>query len=62
MGITAGQRTACHYSSAAKYSELYEEFQHDAPKEIIAYFNKNWHPIKDEWVLSSFKLLVYTSS
>jgi len=59
MGITAGQRTAClemvqklaYASSAAKYNELYEEFQRDAPKEIIAYFNKNWHPIKDEWVL-----------
>lgn len=59
MGITAGQRTAClemvqklaYASSAAKYSELYEEFQLGAPKEVIAYFNKNWHPIKDEWVL-----------
>ena len=59
MGITAGQRTVClemaqkfaYASSAAKYTELYEEFQCDAPKEVIAYFNKNWHPIKDEWVL-----------
>ena len=59
MGITAGQRTAClemvqklaYASSAAKYTELYEEFQRDAPKEVIVYFNKNWHPIKDEWVL-----------
>ena len=59
MGITAGQRTAClkmvqklaYASSAAKYNELYEEFQRDSPKEVVAYFNKNWHPIKDEWVL-----------
>ena len=59
MGITAGQRTAClemvqklaYASSAAKYSELYEEFQRDSPKEVVAYFNINWHPIKDEWVL-----------
>ena len=59
MGITAGQRTAClemvqklaYANSAANYTELYEEFQHDAPKEVIAYFNKNWHPIKDEWVV-----------
>ena len=40
-----------HYSSTAKYNELYEEFQRDTPKEIITQFNKNWHPIKDEWVL-----------
>ena len=52
-GITAGQRTAClemvqklaYASSAAKYTELYEEFQRDASKEVIAYFNKSWHPI-----------------
>ena len=42
MGITAGQRTAClemvqklaYASSTAKYSELYEEFQRDAPKRL----------------------------
>ena len=42
MGITAGQRTAClemvqklaYASSAAKYTELYEEFQRDAPKRV----------------------------
>jgi len=59
MGITAGQRTAClemvqklaYASSVAKYNELYEQFQHDSPREVVAYFNKNWHPIKDEWVL-----------
>ena len=59
MGITAGQRNAClemlqklaYASSVAKYNDLYEEFQRGAPKEVISYFNKNWHPIKDEWVL-----------
>ena len=59
MEITAGQRTAClemvqklaYASSAANYSELYEEFQRDSHKEVVAHFNKNWHPIKDEWVL-----------
>ena len=30
---------------------MYEELQRDSPKEVVAYFNKNWHPIKDEWVL-----------
>ena len=59
MGITAGQRTAClemvqklaYASSAVKYTELCEELKRHALKEVIAYFNKNWHPIKDEWVL-----------
>ena len=56
MGITAGPRAAClvtvqklaYASSVAKYSELYEQFQRDSPREVVAYFNKNWHPIKDE--------------
>ena len=38
-------------SSVAKYNELYEQLQRDSPREVVAYFNKNWHPIKDEWVL-----------
>ena len=37
--------------SEAQYSELYCQFQRDAPKEVITYFNTNWHSIKDEWVL-----------
>ena len=49
MGITASQRCAClemvqklgYVCSEAQYSELYCQFQHDAPKEVIAYFNMN---------------------
>ena len=40
LGITAGQRSACletmqkfaYASSEAKYSQLYEDFQRDAPR------------------------------
>ena len=43
------QRSAClemvqklaYVCSEAQYSELYCQFQHDAPKEVIAYFNMN---------------------
>ena len=59
LGITAGQKTAClemlqklaYACSEAQYNELYSQFQRDAPKEVITYFNANWHLIKDEWVL-----------
>lgn len=33
------------------YTKLYDEFLKSAPKEVIDYFNKNWHAISDEWVL-----------
>jgi zinc finger SWIM domain-containing protein 3 len=59
MGITSGQRTLClelvqkmAYSySELEYSNLYAEFQSSAPKEVVGYFNDNWHAINDEWVL-----------
>ena len=42
LGITAGQRSAClatmqkfaYAFSEVKYSQLYEDFQRDAPKEV----------------------------
>ena len=37
--------------SEVQYNELHSHFQCDAPKEVITYFNANWHSIKDEWVL-----------
>ena len=38
----------------ANYNEFYEQFQDDSPK-VVAYFNKAWHPIKDEWVFGMHK-------
>ncbi|KAL7304170.1 hypothetical protein TKK_0003468 [Trichogramma kaykai] len=32
------------------YSSIYQEFIDVAPTLPIEYFNKNWHPIKGEWV------------
>ena len=59
MGITSGQRTLClellqkmaYACSEAEYNCLYAQFQHDAPREVVRYFDSNWHEIKHEWVL-----------
>ena len=59
MGITSGQRTVClevvqkmaYAHSEPEYLNLYAEFRRSCPKEVISYFNENWHPIKNEWVL-----------
>jgi len=59
MGITSGQRTLClelmqklvHASSVAEYDSLYTQFRSDAPKEVVSYFDTNWHPIRSEWAL-----------
>ena len=59
MGISSGQRTLClellqkmaHVPSEADYMALYSQFQNDAPREVVIYFNTNWHPIRSEWVL-----------
>ncbi len=59
MGITSGQRSLClelmqkmaHASSEGEYNSLYVQVQSSAPKEVVAYFNTNWHPIRSEWVL-----------
>ncbi len=37
--------------SEEEYSNLYEQLQRDAPKQVVEYYNKSWHPIKTEWVL-----------
>ena len=59
MGITSGQRTMCleyiqkmaYAYSESEYTKLCDEFKKSAPKEIIAYFDENWHGIREEWVL-----------
>lgn len=59
MGITAGQRTLClelvqkmaYAPTEAQYDLLYNQFQQDAPKEVVSYFNQNWHLIRNEWVM-----------
>lgn len=59
MGITSGQRTFClelvqrmaYAHSEQEYASLYTELRTSCPKEVITYFDENWHTIKDEWVL-----------
>jgi len=60
IGITAVHRALSlemiqklvHAVSEAEYQKLYDSFQSNCPKVVVEYYNKNWHPIKDEWVLS----------
>ena len=59
MGISAGQRTLClemvqkmaYATSESQYNDLHTQFRTCAPKEVVSYFDKNWHDIRDEWVL-----------
>ena len=34
--------------SEAEYDLLHDQFQPDAPKEVVLYFNDSWHPIRNE--------------
>lgn len=59
MGISSGQRTLClellqkmaYVPSENEYNQIYSQFQNDAPREVVDYFNTNWHGIRKEWVL-----------
>ena len=59
MGISSGQRTLClellqkmaYAPSKSEYDQIYSQFQNDAPREVVDYFNTNWHGIRKEWVL-----------
>ena len=59
MGISSGQRTLClellqkmaYAPSESEYDKIYSQFQNDAPREVVDYFNTNWHVIRKEWVL-----------
>ena len=59
MGITSGQRSYCldtlqsmaYATSEEKYLELYKTFTTTAPPPVLDYFNEQWHPIRDQWVM-----------
>jgi len=59
IGISAGKRALClellqkmaYASSDGEYEDLYMQFTQDAPVNVVEYFNANWHPIHEEWVL-----------
>ena len=60
MKINIAQRNSClefiqqmTYSRCeADYNATYSEFCASAPQPVKDYFNKNWHPIREEWVMA----------
>ena len=59
MGISSGQRALslellqqmAYAISEDAYSELYTRFCACVPAIVASYFDANWHPIHDQWVL-----------
>ena len=59
LGISSGQRNLCleliqkiaYASSTDEYDNLYSQFQRDVPREVVTYYDTNWHNIRNEWVL-----------
>ena len=59
MNITNAQRISCveyiqrmaYAKTDHEYTGIYDEFATIAPEDVKSYFDKNWHPIKEEWVM-----------
>ena len=59
MSINGGEREAClefiqrmaYAKTEGEYNQLYGDFMSCAPDIVKDYFDKNWHGIKDEWVM-----------
>ena len=59
MGITSGQRSMCleilqqmaYATSEDSYDDLYVRFCSCAPSTVVKYFDTQWHPIRDQWVM-----------
>lgn len=59
MGITPDERDfskkkieeMCYSKSEEEYNTLYCHLTSQAPHQIIDYFNKNWHNIREQWVI-----------
>ena len=59
MGISPGQKLLlletlqklAYSKNEEEYDTLYEQLVEDAPPIVVDYFNENWHPIRDEWVM-----------
>lgn len=41
----------CYSKSEEEYNTLYCHLTSQAPHQIIDYFNKNWHNIREQWVI-----------
>ena len=59
MGITSGQRAMCleilqqlaYATTEEGYNDLYIRFCDSAPPSVVSYFNAQWHPIHNQWVM-----------
>ena len=58
LGISQGERVMClellskmaYSKSEEAYQEYYEELTQCAPRNVLDYFESNWHCIRHEWV------------
>jgi len=59
LGITPQERDQskvlfeklCYSDNEEEYQKLYDTLKSFAPAQVMDYFNKNWHPIRSEWVV-----------
>lgn len=59
MNITSGQRATCleyiqkmaFAKTETEYNGIYNQFMNTAPEQVKTYFDSNWNPIKEEWVM-----------
>ena len=58
LGISQGERVLClellskmaYAHSEAAYTTFYDQFKQSVPKNVIDYFDGNWHGIREQWV------------
>lgn len=58
LGITQGEKlqsleplqNMAYSKSDEAYDRLYEQFCSEVSPAVITYYNRNWHPIKNQWV------------
>ena len=59
MGITSEQcqssleivQKLAYAATEEEYELLHDQLVRDAPNAVSQYFNENWHPIREEWVI-----------
>lgn len=59
LGIKKSERIFCleqiqkmvYATTDEEYDQLYQSFKESVLQEVLEYFDKNWHPIRHEWVL-----------
>ena len=58
LGITEEERDSlqilqslAYAKSPDEYENLHRKLLNEAPRSVLDYFTKNWHPLKEEWVL-----------